>query len=322
MQRFRILLVLCVANSFAPTPAMAQDNPCLRRSVPLSFVVPPGTTAPQITVADLRGKIAGKPVQLLSLAADDRPHRIVIILDGSGSMRAVWEGEIGIAAALAAIRAPKLEFALLFFGSSNSKTIDFSKGQTAVQAWLNLVQSDLQTSRTLAYGPSAIYDWTLTGLDLIHSPTSADALFLLSDGDDNSSDHKWKDVTTRFESAGVRLFFVGLSEDDPVARYGEKYSKSTWVALARSSGGDAVRVRLPRSSRKRAADQPTNESLNWYYTEAVANLRLELELPELLKAPKSWELKLVGLNREPWKGMRLVYPPHLAPCPNGQPLRP
>jgi hypothetical protein len=68
--------------------AQAQDDSCLRRTIPISVIEKTKTDWPAkgLVAGDLRGVFQGKPVHILSVTEDVRPLRIIILLDASSSM--------------------------------------------------------------------------------------------------------------------------------------------------------------------------------------------------------------------------------------------
>jgi len=56
-----------------------------------------------VSISDLEARVHGKPVRIVSLEPDPRPHRLVLVLDISGSMgsiedeRALWSLELSLA---------------------------------------------------------------------------------------------------------------------------------------------------------------------------------------------------------------------------------
>lgn len=61
---------------------------CTIRKLPVSFRHSQNFPLQNVSPADLEAKVHGKPVKILSLVPDPRPHRLVLILDASGSMGA------------------------------------------------------------------------------------------------------------------------------------------------------------------------------------------------------------------------------------------
>jgi hypothetical protein len=96
--------------------------------------------------------------------------------------------------------------ALLVFGTDVYEKIEFSKGQSAVAEKLRRIRSNEAYSHQLFHGKTALYDSLLAGLQLLDSPTSADSLYVITDGHENASRAHFDDVARRFISTGVRLF--------------------------------------------------------------------------------------------------------------------
>ena len=68
-------------------PLLGQDLGCQRRIFPVSVTDREGSPVRDLTPADFRAELRGQAVKILSVLPDNRPHRIVILLDASGSMR-------------------------------------------------------------------------------------------------------------------------------------------------------------------------------------------------------------------------------------------
>lgn len=61
-------------------------HPCLHRTRPLSIIDKERRLIRLSDPSELEGKVGGQPVKILSIKPGERPHRIVILLDTSGSM--------------------------------------------------------------------------------------------------------------------------------------------------------------------------------------------------------------------------------------------
>ncbi len=65
----------------------AQQNDCRQRSIPVSVFTRDGTPPANLSAASFHGSVNGKQVQINSISADAQPGRIMLLLDGSGSVR-------------------------------------------------------------------------------------------------------------------------------------------------------------------------------------------------------------------------------------------
>jgi len=195
--------------------AGAQEAPCQRRSIPVALRDNQNLPFQDISVAELEAKVRGKPVKILSFAPDPRPHRLVLLLDTSGSMGST-AGEsplfaLGLALArhFFEVHQQWSHIGLLTFNKNVTEALDFMKGNSAVGEKLQEIASDRNYVKANVKGTTALRDTILEGLQLLDHPSSADALYLLTDGGDNASKHSAADVTHRLAltSVGCLLYF-------------------------------------------------------------------------------------------------------------------
>jgi hypothetical protein len=315
MPRAYFTFVLIVIAAIVPQPAWAQDDTCLHRTLPLSFEVPAGFSTTQIPLADFRGKLQSKPVKILSLLPDDRTHRIVLLVDASSSMERIFPRALFIASLFADNAGPNAQVALLFFGAKIKETIGFTQEQGAVSKRLRQLREDKPAAAKLVQGRTAIYDALLAGLDLLKEPTSADSLYLISDGGESSSKAPASVVLQRLTTSGVRLFAAfpaaALRERATI----EEVSGPPEISdLARRSGGEVVHPPEPPRPGDAREGAQFLALLSAFHYNMLHTYRLEVELPERLNRPHSWELEIAGESKKRWKDARLRYPTELAAC--------
>src|SRR5690242_5294764 len=91
------VVALCSQLAFSDEPS------CTILKLPVTFRDGQNLPIHNISVADLEAKVHGKTVKFLSLAPDQRAHRLVLILDTSGSMGSIageappWKLELSLA---------------------------------------------------------------------------------------------------------------------------------------------------------------------------------------------------------------------------------
>ena len=308
-----LLLTLAVV---APQPAQAQQDTCLHRTLPLSFDVPAGFASTQLPLTDFRATLKSQPVKILNIAPDERPHRIVILLDASGSMTGIFLRALTLASVFVRDAAPNAQVALLFFGANIKETIGFTQGQSAVSERLRQLREDKPAAAKLVHGKTAIYDALLAGLDLFKEPTSADSLYLISDGGETSSKAQVSDVLQRMTASGIRLFaaILPIEVRRGAATIIEPEEAPGIAEVAKKTGGEVVHAAEPLDPghvREMALLLPI---LSRFHYNMLHTYRLEVELPERLNKPHAWELEIAGENRKRWKDVRLRYPTELAAC--------
>lgn len=206
MFRSDLILSLLVLVAFLQTPASSQETSCLHRTLSLTLEDSKGLPIEGLRTADLQSKFRPGPMKFLSIVPDDRPHRIVILVDASGTMATKWQEVLAPASGLADRALPNTKMALLVFKDKIEEQVNFSQGQSAVSERLRQIRSMTNASGQVVGGRTALFDSLLAGLQLLETPTSADSLYLISDGADNASRAHFDDVVQRLSSSEVRLF--------------------------------------------------------------------------------------------------------------------
>src|SRR5260370_10066222 len=134
--------------------ARTEEVNCKRRVLPIALRDKLNLPIQRISTADFEAKVHGKPIKILSLAPDPRPHRLVLILDTSGSMGST-AGEsplITLEFALARhffdVNRPRSQMALLMFNNHVTNVVDFASGNSAVCDKLPQIASDPKFVKT------------------------------------------------------------------------------------------------------------------------------------------------------------------------------
>src|SRR5947207_11381534 len=176
-----------------------MDTACKRCCIPFALRDNYNRPIQNISITDLEGKVRGKPIKILSFAPDPRPHRLVLLLDTSGSMGSTAGESPQFALGLALARHffdvnhQWSHIALLTFNKNVTETLDFTRGNSVVGDKLQQITSDHNYLKANVKGTTALRDAILEGLQLLDHPSSADALYLLTDGGDNASKHSATD---------------------------------------------------------------------------------------------------------------------------------
>jgi VWA domain containing CoxE-like protein len=312
----RRYLLFILAFTLAPTGDAAQDAACLRRTLPLSVQDSRGLPIRGLTPSDLAAKIRDADIKIVSITPDERPHRIVILLDASGSMKMSWLDTLVLASALAELQVPNVQMALLIFGTKIQEKVDFTAGQRAVAERLRQIRSGAKNATKSIEGRTALYDALLAGVQLLgSSASSADVLYFISDGADNASQTRVGELSRELTSRGVRLFAADVFT--PIAyrnRTPEEINGPRQLDdLIKQTGGDMI-LPFPNGPPAKPDWHTVGQVMNVFYLRMVQNYLVELELSSSLNKRRKWELNLVGARREQWKGARLKYPDELLPC--------
>jgi hypothetical protein len=323
MNYFRIVLLFSVLVSALPTPA--QNESCLRRIVPVTVMDSAGRPILGFAPADFQSKFRGKPIKILSIIPDDRPRRVVILLDTSGSMSGEprghkWEIARAIATHLVDAHLPSTSLALLFFSDQVHEQIGFSDGIPTVAKRLLDISANPDYVKKNVLGTTALYDAVLAALHLLDAPGFSDSIYLITDGGDNKSRSNQRDVRRALVSSGVRLHASVLAPtDDRVPE--DLLGLSDITEMTTATGG----VVLGPVGRKRAPHvmsfdlnqeerQALSVGLRYLEADVLSNVRVELELPETPNKWGEWSLELSHEKQKQFKHVSIAYPRDLAPC--------
>jgi hypothetical protein len=265
---------------------------------------------------DLQASFRVGPAKILSIVPDDRPHRIVILVDASETMATKWREVLAPASDLAETSLPNTKMALIVFKNRIEEQVRFSEGQSAVAERLRQMRATANVSGQGTGGKTAIFDALLGGLQLLETPTSADSLYLISDGADNASHSHLDDVIQTLSANGVRAF-ASLT----VGHFGNRFPTPEEERgpfdineLARKTGG-LVNVPFGQGlPTKPEQAERLSQGMHRFYQTMAQNYRLELELPAELEKPTAWKLNLSDQGAARWRNATLTYPAQLAPC--------
>lgn len=211
---------------------------------------------------------------------------------------------------------PNTKVALLIFGSKIYEQIGFSEGQRAVTDRLRQLRTDTKEARILVRGKTALYDSLLAGLQLFGTPTSADIIYVMSDGEDTASTAKFDDVAGRLDASGVRLFaslvsgWLGNRPPTPEEANGPLKLQD----LVKWTGGEMM-VPFNTGLHVQANKfEQTSAALNNFHQNMVHSYRMEVEIPGPLDKRHTVELKPANAKEKRWKNVHITYPEVLEAC--------
>jgi hypothetical protein len=213
---------------------------------------------------------------------------------------------------------------LLLFNNHVTEAIDFAQGNSAVGDKLQQISSDHNYAKANVKGRTALRDSILAGLQLLGHPSSADALYVLTDGGDNASERSAAEVTQRLAVTSVRLFAVLLRQEGGYHnRPPDESDPDELSEMARKSGGEILSAaawhgKQMALSADSEAKLKSQETLARLYQTILGDKLLEIELPFPLAKNEQWELKLSDSARRQWKGTHITYPTTLVKCSSSE----
>jgi Ca-activated chloride channel homolog len=219
-------LLICGAAAYADTPRSSQSNPGGQGtiSVETTLVVLPvrvtgadGDFVPGLVQEQFRVYEDGRRRPITLFQREDTPVTVGMVVDHSRSMGAKLPGVSAAVSAFARSSNPNDEMFVVDF--SDSVSVELPGGKPFTSNPRELAQA---VSAVSARGMTALYDAVAEGLNhlqLGHSDKKA--LIIVSDGGDNASGRKYKDVLELARRSQAVIYAIGLvgaaEEENPAA---------------------------------------------------------------------------------------------------------
>jgi hypothetical protein len=320
MRRSRDLTLLVLVWLLASV-SVAQQDPCLRRIVTVNVMTQDGNLVWGLQARDFKAQLGRQSVEIVSATDDTDEHRVVIVLDASGSMSDKWKPAVTLAESLLK-STPRSAFALLTFSNQIGERVGFNQGKGAVAAKLARLENSPPSGKT------ALFDALHEALVLLTPPQLGDAIYVISDGGwDNRSRLTESKVKEELVASRVRLFaFVPMEPLENRGRTPEEAGGPGFLqGLNKESGGDSIfydGYLDARTTRGAAVKLPARNPIGGVVTYAARAFggeisefyRLEIKLPALLDKPHSWKLEMAKPKGTKGRSLILIYPERLVPC--------
>jgi Ca-activated chloride channel family protein len=188
------------------------------------------------------------PQSIRYFSSEDAPISIGILLDVSGTMRNKIDATREALAEFFKNSHPDDDYFVITFADRPTLLADSTKSIGGIQERLVAVKP---------YGYTALLDAIQMGVEKLRSAHyQRRALLIISDGGDNSSHHKMRDVKNLVEESGVEVYALGLFDDGlPLVKsLEEKFGEHLLSQIAEAGGGRMITVanlaRLPEIARE------------------------------------------------------------------------
>jgi hypothetical protein len=245
MSSAKFFLLVAILSAF-PTSCFAQQalsSPLGTRSMVVNVVDARGNAARDLTKESFRLRLNGKPAAVLDAQYSLAPHRVVVLLDISGSMTGEeatkkWRVAREAARDLLAETPSDMPIALLTFSVTVRDVFDFSQGRSAITKWLN--EGPGQRPKLKYPARTALFDAILAGLRLLQPIQPGDSVYVITDSGDNASRASASQTKKALLQAGVRAFAFLLDERLMTPR--EQGSKLSFLSMVEDSGGSVSAV--------------------------------------------------------------------------------
>jgi Ca-activated chloride channel family protein len=239
MARVRVLIACCVLafSVCAESPDRpAESRPVLRADCDLVLIPVHVTTTVGRSVTTLRRtdfRLSDDNVEqaIQQFSHEDAPVSIGLLFDTSGSMRTKMQKASEAAAAFFKTSNRGDEFFLVEFNNRARLTVPFTSDQEELY-------QEIVHART--GGRTALLDAIYVSVkQMKNARNSRKALVIVSDGGDNWSRHKVREVRNDLLESDIQVYAIGIFDRDESARKTreEKEGPELLSELAEQSGG-------------------------------------------------------------------------------------
>jgi len=314
-----LLVALCF---FAAIPALAEQRDCRDRTIPVSAYTEKGNSAPELTPRNLTGKFENKPVAIKAVSHAEKPPRVILLIDTSASMVDRVGDEINVAEGVVLRMPADVPVGLAFFAKDSLPVLLPNTNHNEATVELEALRWDRRSYR----GKTAIWTAIHDTVKMFGKPLPGDAIYLISDGDENASSGKIKEVEETISTAGIRLFVflvsgipTGSSQFDGVGiEWVQQFAKFTGGTVISVSPPDGPFSALPFRMGlvdNKGKPTPVGLALDSQLDLLLHFYSVEIELPGNLNRPREWKLELFQSSKSHEDRIVLTYPTLLAPCP-------
>jgi hypothetical protein len=302
LRRFVLVVLLLVGPNFL---LLARQNPdCLKRTLVVNVRDRTGKLVDGLNSTSFWASLQGQQVRISSATVRNGPRRIVMLLDASGSVNKEnhkWDTARLIAGNFLLKAPAELHPALVVFSDHIVDTIDFSCPPSEIVLRL----TGLKEGR----GRTALLDALMYSAKLLRPFMPGDAVYLISDGGENSSQTRLREVKREFLAAGIRVFAFRLAD----GKYFREVASEPMLLedLTSTTGGAIVDFDGSPSAKDRDLFRRV---LARGYDEMAHFYQVEIELPSSLKRERRLGLEVVDEQGKKRKDVQVFYPQELPPC--------
>jgi hypothetical protein len=299
---------------------VSNSNDCSRRSIPLAVLDHDYRFIDDLKPLSLRVK-AGDHTLTVDHVSRTSPRRMMLLLDVSGSMvqRNKWHVLQLLAHDVVASAPPEIEIALSTFENEYRPVLGYSRDRDAVRGALGTLTYDSLKLQKVVGGTSLL-DALLNATRQDAGLSFGDVIYILTDGYDNRSRSKRRDVRNQLLQSGIRAYFFFLRERVEMSIHTDI---SDLRRLATVSGGYVIDL---------ISSEPYGGT-EFYYDLDKENLRnlaaaarilylpmfnsysMEIDVPDSLQSLSS-KLKIVVFDErgKTMKNVQVIHPQELLRC--------
>lgn len=297
--------------AFFCLPAWAQTTANCQRTIVVNVRDRQGNFVPGLSASSFRAMIQGQPADILEAKPHHTPLRVVVMMDASGSMtssKQKWDLARQLTANMLAALPSATHVGMVVFAQEVVKTIDLNHSPYQI---IDQLKELNEPKRLVASKEShtALIDCLLKTFDLFGSPSTGDAIFVVSDGGENRSEASWGKAKRTLFARGARLFAIVL--DDAYLQSLEEQEGASYLrSTAEESGGVTIYNHGPELLSEKSLIAESNVLYDeiWHYYE------LGLEVPRSLAKEGKLDLEVVDAAQKKAGNYRIMHPRRMSGC--------
>jgi hypothetical protein len=309
------------------SPAVYSQSPdCTRRTVPVSVSTPKGTPVTGLQASNFEAALRGTPVQIVSIKPQDKPSRVVLLLDASSSVTGnsgdAWHLYLAAADHLLANLPQGTSVALEIFASRIVKTEALTEDRAKLRAELkNLSPVDKLVPHKER--ETALWEALREGAEILGPPEMGDMVYVYTDAGNNFGKATFRDAEQTLQDKNIRVFWLYLDSARKVNV--EVVAEITdFTAVVSDTGGAQITILPSRMSRdfpfidRNGAETEAGLYLQKQYELISHFYRLEIGFPTPPQNGAKWNLKVKVPNA---RNLQILYPRWFSDCSDSSPHR-
>src|SRR5882762_544674 len=280
--RRKQIVVVLVFMLFG-TRLFAQTAPCFQQSVSVNILMQ-DTIYPELRAGELAAKLDKEHVKILSVLPGDPPHRVIVLLDSSGSVLSssfAWRAYLAMARNLVTNLPEGTTATLVVFADLIDMIIPVTDDRAKLESQFKTLEAGWGYFRKPR--ASALWDAMKAASDMYGEPRQGDVLYVLSDGGDNTSHIRFKDVETTFRSKPIKLQLISVRVRAPLRAEAEALQRLKNLAMETGGATAEISGKVKFQSLFQAVPRP---------------YRMEIEVPPRLKNTEKSTVTVTGATIE------------------------
>jgi hypothetical protein len=322
-----------VRNDATKLGLIAQEDPCLTRTIPITPIDAQGNPLRGLRASNLLGKVHGRPVEILSVTLNTQPRRIMVCVDLSGSMTSspggLWPVTRIMLEDIAEAGPTVGQIGMELFAEDVFYAVNISPNPGAVRmkvaSLLGAETEGLVAKRTPG---TALWDALWQAVDQFTPPSPEDVIYVLTDGSDNRSYHTDKQLEEKLLSHGIRVFaFIPAVPLTLRAHTPEESEPKVLQGIVTATGGNFIYLCPdPRDSQCKGLPGYSGDgtrgkqrsalldAAHRLYQQMAVHYDVTIRLPFALEKSAKWDLVIADDRGHKRRDIELLYPRGLSPC--------